>query len=495
MKASGPRWSKVLLGIVMVIAVTITVTVVASTRNTSTLSWHPCHHKFECATLLVPVSYSNNSLGTMHLALIMFPSRSQHPMGDLVTNPGGPGGSGVNFLENNFTVFSKSLRAKFNLVSWDPRGVGASTAVNCGGAKQTLKLALGNGNPDTRAQEKLVQTTTDEFVLLCKKDTPAKWLNNFGTLNTVRDLDRIRAALGGKKLNYIGFSYGTEVGEIYAETFPHHIRAMTLDGVVNPALSIMNIDRSQLLGVQGQLRAFYAWCPTDTQCHSYFAHGVQSALNNLFIQLDAGRNILVRSAPGGAVSLNLALAETSVISSLYSHSSWPYLSYGIHQAQNGNAKLLVELAYDYLAIWPKDRASNETPANFAINCDDTRPHLSIPQIRNFAVQLNRLAPYIGEAAAWGIDACDKWPNSKKLTAQPVYAPMAPPVLLIGSTGDPATPYSEAVAVSHQFTHVVLLTRIGGGHTGYGFSSCIRKWTDRYLETLKLPAVGTSCASH
>jgi len=483
-------------GLILVLSSTLWSSVEASSSPTaSPLKWHACDQTFECATLLVPADYGNPSSGNLHLALVMAPATSKHPLGDILTNPGGPGESGVQFLEANVSTFPKKLRQRFNIVSWDPRGIGASSAVSCGSVKEIEQFGSANPDPTGLTQIQDLHAFYRSFVESCQQHTPKALLDHVATIDTVHDLDVIRQALGQAKLNYIGFSYGTVIGELYAETFPQRIRTMVLDGVFDPAMSETEANVQQTTGFEGQLRAFFRWCNTDTTCRHQLPHGAHSALNAFFAELRSGRTFTVSSAPGGPQRLNLGLAEYGVIVTLYSQQSWPVLAEALHDAVHGHVKYILELADLYLGLFPPSQSSNMTAANVAINCEDFPTTLSDAQMSRLAQTLNARAPLLGGSVVWSSLVCEPWPVRPTLRVAPVHAPAAPPVLVIGSTGDPATPYVQSVDVAHQFPRAVLLTRDGNGHTAYPYSSCVRHWTDRYFISRRLPPSGTVCQSN
>jgi pimeloyl-ACP methyl ester carboxylesterase len=313
----------------------------------SHLSWRRCAGSFRCAELDVPVNYAEPAAGSLALALVELPATGSRVVGDLVMNPGGPGGSGVQLLET--TSFPKALRASFNLVSFDPRGVGESDPVECVGASGIRNLVALDPAPETRAEIAAVVRATKAFDRSCAQHSSMTLLENVSTLDTVRDLDRIRAALGEAKLNYLGFSYGTYLGEVYAETYPSRVRAMVLDGVFDPALSNDAILEQQAEGFEANLADFFAWCPGDKTCSRELPQGAKTEYETLFARLAAGAALYADLPPqyGGVQHVTLGVAGTAVVGSLYSDQTWPDLASSIQQAIAGNGSELAALAYAY----------------------------------------------------------------------------------------------------------------------------------------------------
>ncbi len=465
-----------------------------------TIDWTPCsgYKSLRCAKVPVPTVYGHPSEGTVDLAVAMVPSTSAHPKGDIFMNPGGPGGSGVQFLEQSYTSFPTALRAEFNLVSWDPRGIGQSTPpVTCDTPAQLRTFAQVTPTPDDAAQLNQVVRTTKAYVNECVRNTPKLLLENVGTRVTIEDLDTLRADLGQQKLNYIGFSYGTFLGELYAQRYPTHIRTMVLDGVINPALGLVGSDREQALGFEGDLHAFFTWCDANSSCHKLLPQGAKQAYDTLMARFSSGGTVpaYLKKQFGGTQKVTLGDAYIGAIDTLYAESYWPYLGQAISEALHGDGSLLLALAFSYLGLNPNGTWSNEEAANIAINCVDSPSPRSLSFYKGLAVQLGKAAPDFGVAEAWGSLACAYWPISAEGAPQAIHAPGTPKILVIGSTDDPATPYEWAVAVSHQLDNAELLTRDGSGHTAYFFSSCIRTDVDNYFATTKLPPPKTVCPSN
>ena len=469
----------------------------AGAAQVQTLSWSTCEKTFECAILQVPADYAHPTRGTLNISVIELRATNPNPIGDIVLNPGGPGASGISFLTESVQAFPASLRQNFNLVSFDPRGVGASDPVNCTNAAGMRALVALNPSPTTDAQIKQVVAGVKSFIKGCQAETPAFILNNVSTLNTVRDLDRLRIALGEPKLNYFGFSYGTYIGELYVKLFPQNFRTMVLDGVVDPALSTTSSNLQQAVGFERDLQDFYAWCPTNAVCKKEFPTGVKGALSGLLTEFKKGASVKAHLATlyGGIVTVNYGVLTTAVAASLYSNQQWPDLAKAIAAAYRGNGNLLAAIAYSYAGLQQDGTFSNMTAANIATGCEDNKAPTSIAQYKTLAAKMAKAAPVFGASEAWGTITCTYWPVKPSRSPAAISNRSKAPILVVGSTGDPATPYSGAVNVAKELGNADLLTRTGSGHTAYLFSSCVRNWTDSYFTTTALPPKGSVCPSN
>lgn len=465
---------------------------------TPVLHWRTCDTRFQCATLPVPISYRDPALGTIPMAVVRLPAGDHRPGAlDVVINPGGPGASGVSFLEQAWQAFPASLRERVNLVSFDPQGVGASEPVRClspAGLVAYLELPPA---PTSPASLRRLVTATRSFVAGCERSVPADVLAHLATREVAKDMNRLREALGQSKLTYLGFSYGTYLGALYAEQFPTRVRAMVLDGAVDPALGTDQLDAEQAASFEHDLDAFFSWCQTvSAQSCPLRTTGAAAGYHRLIRELTAGRAIPADLPSGfaGPSTVDLGVAETGVLSALYSVSDWPDLARGIAGALDGDGEILAALALDYLGLEPNGTYSNIVSADTAVSCLDRPTPSSLAAYEALAKKLAAADPDFGAAEAWSTLACLYWPFRPVGRPAPIHAPGTPTILVVGSTGDPATPYSWAVALAEQLDHARLLTRDGDGHTAYFFSACIQHDVDAYLLDLSLPPAGTVCPS-
>lgn len=453
-----------------------------------TLNWKACEGGFQCSTLTVPLVDTDRARGTVTLALTRL--RATGPgsrIGSLVINPGGPGASAVGYLQAGFSQIPAGVRARFDLVAFDPRGVGRTRPVRCGTTAELDRYFALDPSPDDAAELAALERGNERLVAGCSARS-GKTLPYVSTVDAARDLDKVRAALGDNKLTYLGYSYGTSLGAAYLDRFPNRVRAMVLDGGLDPTLSWDQLLEGQSKGFDQALRAFFANCE-KTRCS--YRQAVSGDLSQAYDRLAAR----VEQRPlSGDATRDVGPGEFSfgVGAGLYSKKSgWPAIADALSAAEQGDGSRLLALSDSYL-----DRTAagyqNVSEANLAVNCldrpwpRDTKPYLAL------ADRVRRDAPRFGPSIALSGMACAQWPVAPVSRPHAVTAAGAPPVLVIGTTGDPATPYAWSVALADQLSSGVLLTYRGDGHTVYrtGAPSCVRAPVDRYLITAAVPAART-----
>jgi pimeloyl-ACP methyl ester carboxylesterase len=457
----------------------------------TTLSWHDCGGGFQCANLAVPLSYAHPNGRTISLALARFPSSSRgQKVGSLLINPGGPGASGIQFLREVAGSFAPDVLDRFDIVSWDPRGVGQSDPVECESGPALDRFFSLPAAPATPAEVSAVVSATKAFDEGCVRRSGLALLRNISTEDTARDLDRIRAALGDSKLTYLGFSYGTFIGAMYAHLFPTHIRAMVLDGAVDPALTTEQEDVQQAEGFETDLNDFLSWCQAGNSCALDQAGGVQAAFQRVLGRLQEGP---VPTGHATQPSLDAGLGFYGLAEGLYSTSTWPQLAEALAAVLHNNGSQLLGLANQYTGRNANGTYQNILEADTAISCLDKPSPTSLASYEADAASWARVAPTFGPSEAWGPLSCAYWPVPPVEQAGPLSASGAPPIVVVGSTNDPATPYSWAQALAGQLS-AVLVTRVGAGHTGYFFSNCVEQVANTYLINLKVPQPGVTCQS-
>jgi pimeloyl-ACP methyl ester carboxylesterase len=480
--------------IVVVAALTIvagacssTSTVALRTQQTGALTWKPCGH-VQCATLSVPLDWQHPSGTHITLALARLPSRSAHA-GVLLTNPGGPGGSGLEFMADASQVFDDQVLDNFDVVSWDPRGVGKSAPVEC--LDNLDNFYAENRDPQTPADINALETEDRAFVQACEQHSGSE-LPFVSSASTARDMDAIRAAMGVDRVSYYGFSYGTYLGELYAQMYPTHVQTMVLDGVVDPATSFATATVQQAAGFDDELNQFFAWCRADASCA--FAQGGDPAAAYDSLQRDITDEPVPATVQGEARTLGAGEFDIGVASALYSGASgFEDLSKALAQAAQGKGDDLLTFADEYTERSPGGKYSNETAANYAIGCIDSPGPRTVTALATVADQATKAAPRFGATTTWLDLPCVTWPVAPEGETGPIAAPGAPPILVVGTTHDPATPYASAVAVAHELQSGHLLTFDGTGHTAYNRGSdCVDNAVDNYLRTGALPAAGTQC---
>ncbi|MGH9062629.1 MAG: alpha/beta hydrolase [Acidimicrobiales bacterium] len=484
----------------------------ASTASPSTtaLSWHGCGGSFQCATLPVPLDYANPKAGTVDLALVRLPaSDPAHRVGDLLVNPGGPGASGVDFVRQQSSLFSPALRAHFDIVGFDPRGVGRSDPVRCENGQALASYIDLEPAPSTASGVQALVAASRELAKDCAARSGKALLARVATVDAARDMDRIRAALHDAKLSYLGFSYGTFLGATYANLFPTHVRAMALDGALDPTLTTEQLDLQQAKGFELDLHDFLAHCQSDPSCPLLGAAAGSSASPAGSSASPAGSSAgaafdralaRIRSGPplptgpGSARTLGPGEGYLGIIAALYSESTWPVLAAGLAQVLQGDGYILLSLSDAYTQRQPNGTYSNELAANTAINCVDRPSPTDLATYRADAARFARAAPVFGVLEAYSALTCAYWPVPPTGHPHPLTAKGAPPIVVVGTTADPATPYAWAQALAHQLSSAVLVTHVGVGHTAYGDSACVRQAVDAYLIDLTVPKPGLVCHS-
>jgi pimeloyl-ACP methyl ester carboxylesterase len=432
----------------------------------------PCRGDLECATVPVPVDYANPTGPTTPIAIARRPAANPAAkLGVLLVNPGGPGGSGIELVQAG--VLPREVTDRFDVIGFDPRGVGDSTGLQCPLGPETPYLA--DPDPGDPADEAATNDSVDRYDAACGQRY-RDLLPHLGTRNVARDMDRIREALGEDRINYLGFSYGTSIGQTYAQLFPTRLRAMVLDGVVD--VTKPGLDSAQAESFENSLRQFDAACRTDPTC---------PVRADPIGTLDRVR-ARVTAAPlpvAGTSPLSAGLLEIGVVYPLYSQDSWPQLAQALAAADRGDGAPMRSLATAYF------RGSNSDTYN-AVTCLDNAWPTEDEQVLAAARVTESRAPHFsGNVLVSGL-TCSDWPAPQQpLTPLENYA--GPPMLIVGTTNDPATPYQNSVALSQRVPGSALLTYRGEGHTVYTNGvPCVDDTVNRYLLDGVLPPPNTTC---
>lgn len=455
-----------------------------------TLTWAACGGAgFDCATVTAPRDYADPSAGDLQLAVIRHRATSGEPLGSLLTNPGGPGVSGVDTVRDSLSlVADETLTRSYDVIGFDPRGVGQSSAVSCYDAAG-MDAYLYDVPPGDRGSEErnaALEQRQADFAQACEAGSDGL-LPYISTENAARDMDLLRAVLGDAKLNYLGFSYGSLLGATYAGLFPDRVGRMVLDGGIDPSLDGSESGIAQAVGFENALRAFAADCLTTSDCP--FSGSVDDAMADVSSLLERADARPLTNADGRQLGADTLL--TSIVAALYSDQSWPYLRVALVDVQNGDPSVAFQLADFYNGRVDGQYSDNTMQALRAYNCVDN-PREDEADQAAVEQELAQKAPVV--APYWvGPDACAAWTAPPTGTPGVITAPGSPPIVVLGTTGDPATPYAEAQALAGQLSQGVLVTYVGEGHLAYNKGNdCVNSAVDDYLVDGTVPAADLRC---
>lgn len=446
----------------------------------------PPQFEMQCAKLAVPLDYAHPNGRQISVALVrLHDTGDSHPAGSLLVDPGGPGGSGLQFALELAGAMPQAVTGHFDLVGFDPRGVGSSTPIRCESDRQ--KDAINAASPDIRTPAGFIQAR--QMAAEVAHECSAKYgaaLAQFDTVQTAKDMDRIRQAVGDAELNYLGFSYGTELGAQYAHLFPRRVGAMVLDGAVDPLTDDITSFAEQLNGFEQAFDQFAAWCAGHDPCRSL--GNPRTAVYQLVAK--------ARTAPipssADPRKATPALVDLGVLSALYSQSFWPVLADALIAARAGDSRGLLQLA-DVYSERTNGHYTNLADANTTISCNDAKPGPSDTQIRATTASWVKRFPMFGLWSAETLFDCQQWQPTRTVPPHPTAPDAAHKILVIGNLHDPATPYQGAKDLTRTLGRAELLTWDGEGHTSYlQGSSCIDDYVDAYLVDGTLPPTGKTC---
>jgi pimeloyl-ACP methyl ester carboxylesterase len=457
------------------------------------LDWQPCDNGFQCANLVVPFDYARPDWRRFTLPVIKLPAPDpSRRIGALVINPGGPGGSGVQYALGARAEFPAAVLARFDIVGFDPRGVGGSQpALTCMTGPQLDRYFATDDEPSDAAQLADVIAQSKLFAAQCARNSAAL-LPYVGTQNAARDLDVLRSALGESKLTFLGKSYGTYLGAWYAQLFPGRVRALVLDGAVDPDAPSLELDITQAVGFQVAFGSFAQWCMASATCPLGHGKSVSSAVAKVQGLISRANSVPLANHLGDGQVADGAMLLNGVAAALYSKSFWPDLRTALAGAFTGDGTDLVDLANFLYERNPNGTYSNLADADTVISCLDRPWPRSLAAWRSTASAAAKDAPLFGAAFVWSNLACAYWPvPSYPLPS--IRARGAPAILVIGTLRDPATPYRWAQALAGDLSSGVLVSWNGDGHTAYGEdSACVDTIVNNYLISLSVPRSGTVC---
>ena len=459
------------------------------------ITWLTCGGgKAVCGEFKVPMDWSKPDGETLKLSIAYRPADNAKPLGSLIFNPGGPGSSATSWLlDSAEQIGTSELRKNYNLVGFDPRGVGKSEpSVKCLDSKGTDELLYGDTGLELGSKADLAETrrSMKAFIDACIANS-GPGLGFIDTVSTAKDMDVLRALMGDSKLNYLGFSYGTYMGATYAALFADRVGRMVLDGAIDPTISDEQQSVYQLEGFDQALRNYLADCLGSADCP--FSGTVEKALAKIKSLLFTIEKKPLPTSDGRELTIWAAI--TGLIMPLYSQSYWPALSQGFAEAIDGDGSTLIQLADAYNDRDEKGAyLSNLMEANFAINCADSRAPSDQKSMLEQNAKMLKASPTLGRYWAWGALGCEQWPYPVSEKPKTWSAIGANPILVVGTTGDPATPYSQAVSLANKvLANAKLLTFNGEGHTAYGQENrCVNETVDDYFIRNVVPTEDPNC---
>ena len=455
-----------------------------------TLEWSTCG-SLQCADVRVPLDWTNPSGESITLKINKLPAKGE-AKGALLINPGGPGGSGLDFTEYFGVSAGEDLLKAYDVIGFDPRGVGSSTPIDCGDAQTVDAYVVTDFPLETEADVAAANQRNEDFAKGCQDRTGAL-IANVDTVSAARDMDVIRALVGDEKLNYLGFSYGTQLGATYAELYPDHVGQMALDGAVDFLLPSDDQAAGQAAGFENALTNFVTWCAKESTCH--LDKNPDAAKKQIH---DIAFNAIAHPVSGNGIKVNGNLMTYGIVVTLYDEASWPYLEQGLNEVIDQNtATIMAQLADFYLDrdVETGEYLTNSTVAFTAISCldDSDQTVWDLSTVDAFRAKMEQASPTFGWwfAASTG---CSQWPFEAHQTVDSLSkAASASPILVVGTTNDPATPYQWAKNLTDELGNATLLTYDGEGHTAYGRSNqCIIDAVDGWLVDGTMPRSGTVC---
>ena len=471
------------------------------------VSWHACAKKgmaeatsgqdtgFTCAKVKVPLDYDNPGGQTIEIA-VKKRAAGGDSIGSLFVNPGGPGGSGIDLVDEAGSYFSKKLTSSYDVVGFDPRGVGASTAVDCLTDAELDAERAGANDPATPSASAAEERAQKMGEACTSKTSTSGLLDHIDTISVARDLDILRAVDGQQALTYLGYSYGTYLGATYAELFPANTGRLVLDGAVDPSLSAEKLALGQAKGFEASLRAYVESCQSS-KLGCPLSGDVDSGVSQVREFLESTKTAPVPTSDSKR-PLTYDLAVYGVLGSMYQTQAWPSLTLGLSQAMGKEGKpdgsALLKLA-DLVSSRESDGtySNNGAEALMAVNCLDYPVQGDNASWEKNAKAIKETSPTFGSQLLYPDAYCQGWGHTSSRKREKITASGAAPILVVGTTGDPATPYAWSQALAEQLESGQLLTWEGDGHTAYGRSNdCVKKAVDTYLLNGTMPDKGLTC---
>ncbi len=453
------------------------------------VEWAPCEGEFECATLEVPLDYDDPDGRTIDLAVLKAPAAApEQRVGSLVVNPGGPGSPGTDYAAQSALVFGDPLLDSFDIVGFDPRGTGESAPVDCLGDRALDQYVASDPEPDTAAERRQFVRLSQAMLRGCAARS-GPLAAHVSTIEAARDMDVLRAVIGESALSYLGASYGTELGATYAELFPERVGRFVLDGAVDLSLDFRDLALGQADGFETALRAYVENC-VETVESCVLGDSVEEGLTRISDFLDR-----VDAEPLPTATdrqLRVGNAFYGIVLPLYVRDYWFLLSSALGDAFDGDGSALLQLSDLYNSRDANGYTDNSREAFVAISCLDDPSGVPPSRVPAAMPAFERASPTFGSVFAWGLTGCR---GSELTPAEPleIDGSGAAPIVVIGTTRDPATPYAWAESLADQLDSGVLVSRDGDGHTGYNKGNdCVDDAVHAYLLDGTVPDDGLSC---
>ena len=460
------------------------------------LDWSDCYDYFECAELRVPIDYDDLSVGTFRISVLRAAAQDQdNRLGSIVVNPGGPGGSGVDYAYNADYIFSPEITDVYDVVGFDPRGVAMSEPISCFTPEELDENFAADSKPDNEEEITATLEESEAFAKKCAENTEN--LEHFTTAETARDMDILRAALGEKKLNYVGKSYGTYLGTLYANIFPDKVGRFVLDGAVDPNIPMKEQNLAQAIGFEKALTAFVKDCATQSDCP--FTGTPAQAQATIIATLQAAATTPLpqkNPADGDDRIITESIIVIGMASSLYDDvDGWPKLRQAFAESAQNYGDTFLQLADEYTGRNPDGTfRSNDFDSGAVIDCLDWQDRRTVDQFKTDAQEFATKAPVFGPYIAFSGVHCRFFPQpSTQRAPDSLTTIKTAPIIVIGTIRDPATPYSWSVSLAKIFTGSRLISLDADGHTGHGRgSACVDDAVDAFLLEGTLPSANLSC---
>ena len=474
---------------------------------TQKASWYNCAKKgmdevksgedtgFTCAKIKVPLDYDNPGGETIEIA-VKKRAASEDSVGSLFVNPGGPGGSGIELVESAGSYFSKNLTSSYDVVGFDPRGVGASSAVDCLTDAELDAERAGANDPATPSAAATQERAQKMGEACASKTSPVGLLDHIDTISAAKDLDILRAVDGQQALTYLGFSYGTYLGATYAELFPANTGRLVLDGAVDPSLSAADLALGQAKGFEASLRAYVQNCQSS-KLGCPLSGDVDSGVSQVREFLESTKTAPLPTSDSQR-PLTYDLALYGVLGSMYQTQLWSSLNRALSKAMGDlgdpDGSLLLAIA-DTVSHRESDGSyyGNTAEALMPVNCLDYPVQGDNASWEQNATAVKEASPTFSAQLLYPDAYCQGWGHESSRKREKITASGAAPILVVGTTGDPATPYAWSEALAEQLESGQLLTWKGNGHTAYGRSNdCVKNAVDTYLLNGTMPDKGLTC---